>query len=297
MLNKENLLKMSVRNNAKELNRVVIQGIPGAFHEIAARQYFPNKGLIIQPANSFDILVNALENGTAVNHGIMAIENSIAGSLLYNYQLLSESSLKIVGEVYLRIKHNLMCMPGVSIDELEEVHSHPMAIAQCRNFFKQYPHIKLISTEDTALSAKRVRANKWKTKAAIASSLAAQLYDLDMIAESIETNKKNYTRFLILSRQSVSDNNQTYNKVSICFKLKHEIGSLHRVLMELALQQANLSKIESAPILGSEWQYRFFIDFIFDENVDADKVIEALQPLTSELIVLGKYTKGTHYEN
>jgi len=283
-------------NNTQALNRIVIQGIPGAFHEIAARYFYADKGLLIKAAHTFDELVDLVEK-EKVDGGIMAIENSIAGSLLYNYQLLSQSSLKIVGEIYLRIKHNLMVNPGVAFEDLREVHSHPMAIAQCREYFKNYPQIKLISAEDTALSAKRVQEKKWKHTGAIASSLSARLYGLEMLAEGIETNKKNYTRFLILNQQPVVNADHAIDKVSICFKVKHSVGSLHRVLKELASHQANLTKIESSPILGSEWQYLFFIDFVIDANVNSNKVIESIRPLTSQLKVLGQYPKGTHYEN
>ena len=286
-----------IMNDTQTLNRIVIQGVPGAFHEIAARHFYSEKGLMIKSANTFDELVGLVEKGK-VDGGIMAIENSIAGSLLYNYQLLSQSSLKIIGEIYLRIKHNLMVLPGVAFEDLKEVYSHPMAIAQCREYFKNYPKIKLISAEDTALSAKRVQDKKWKQAGAIASKLSAHLYGLEMLAEGIETNKKNYTRFLILDRGSEAVNSDSpVDKVSICFTLKHEIGSLHRVLKELALHQTNLTKIESSPILGREWQYLFFIDFVFDAKVNPKKVIESIQPLTSQLKVLGQYPKGMHYEN
>ncbi len=278
-------------------NRIAIQGVPGAFHEIAARCYFPTEQLEIVPANTFEDLVNLAENPNSTEGGIMAIENSIAGSILFNYQLLFESSLKIVGEVFLRIKQNLLTMPNSSINELKEVHSHPMAIAQCRQFFKQYPAIKLIETEDTALSARKVSENKWRHTGAIASSLAAEMYGLKIAADSIETNKKNFTRFLILQPQESLLKDHQIDKLSICFSLDHQVGTLHRVLAELAKQEANLTKIQSVPLVGQEWQYLFFIDFVIGKEKSFEEVIAAIQALTQGLRILGKYQKGQHYED
>ncbi|MEM1319588.1 MAG: prephenate dehydratase [Bacteroidota bacterium] len=283
--------------NAQHLNRIAIQGVPGAFHEIAARRYYPADGLQIVPAHTFEELVGMVEGERQAEGGIMAIENSIAGSILFNYQLLYHSRLQIVGEVFLRIKQNLLTLPGSTIEDLREVHSHPMAIAQCRQFFKQYPAIKLIETEDTALSARKVGENRWRHTGAIASDLAAEMYGLEVLADSIETNKKNFTRFLILHAQPSDLQSHQINKLSICFSLRHQVGTLHQVLGELARQEANLTKIQSVPLVGQEWQYLFFIDFVIENNRSSDEVIAAIEPLTEELRILGKYQKGQHHED
>jgi len=226
----------------------------------------------------------------------MAIENTIAGSLLHNYQLLNQSNLNIVGEVFLRIQQNLMVFPDVKIEDLEEVYSHPVAIMQCRKFFKKYPHIKLIEAEDTALSAKRVADRKSKSVGAIASSLAAEMYGLEIIGNSIETFKKNYTHFLVLDREKKSFDIDA-EKVSICFTLPHEVGSLHQVLAALALGKANLTKIQSAPLLDSEFEYLFFIDFLLQEQKDFESIINMIQKHTQDLRILGTYKKGEKYEH
>ena len=226
----------------------------------------------------------------------MAIENTLAGSLMNNYKLLSSSSLHITGEVFLRIKQNLMVWPGQKIEDLKEVHSHPIAIAQCRAFFSQYPHIRLVETVDTALSAKRIREEERKDIGAIASTLAAELYELDIIAAGIETNKKNHTRFLVLEKSADSKENCIKNKVSLCFAVDHEVGSLYKVLAVLAAYNVNLTKIQSTPIIGRPWEYRFFLDFVMEGAVTYEQAIQAIQPLTTDLQVLGVYQKGEHFE-
>ena len=194
--------KIPIMNSTTEIDvpakRIAIQGYPGAFHEIAAKFFFQNEKLEIVANDTFDRLIRETEKGESVDIGIMAIENTLAGSLLGNYHLLEKTSLKVVGEVFLRIRQNLMVYPGTRIEDLREVHSHPIAIAQCKAFFKKHPHIRLVETLDTALSAKKVAEAKSNQVGAIASTLAAKLYNLDMVASGIETNKRNHTRFLIL---------------------------------------------------------------------------------------------------
>jgi len=190
--------------------------------------------------------------------GMMAIENTLGGGILENYKLINKSNLHITGEVYLRIVQNLMALPGQKIADLKEVHSHYMAIRQCKAFFKQYPHIKLVETSDTALSAKNIRENNLQGIGAIASSLAAKMYKLDMLAESIETNKKNFTRFLVLQHQYFSGNDDTQvDKATISFTTSHAPGSLNKVLSVLAAYNISLSKIQSVPIVGRTWEYMF----------------------------------------
>ncbi|RMF29479.1 MAG: prephenate dehydratase [Bacteroidetes bacterium] len=274
--------------------RIAIQGYPGAFHEIAARCFFEGTEPEVLPADTFREVVQLIERGTA-DAGLMAIENTLAGSIMHNYELLRESSLRIVGEVYLRIRQNLLAFPGSTLNDLQEVHSHPMALAQCAEFFRQHPHIRLVETVDTALSARHIRENGWKHIGAVASSLAAERYGLHVLAPSIETHKQNHTRFLVLGRQPAR-RPPTEEKVSICFSLDHEVGSLYKVLAVLAAYQVNLTKIQSAPIVGRHWEYRFYIDFVLEGKVSWEQALEAIQPLTHELKVMGVYEKGKHHE-
>lgn len=275
--------------------RVSIQGYAGAFHEIAARNCFDQNELEIVPAHTFNDLVQMIEKGEQVDVGLMAIENTLAGSLMNNYHLLNESKLTIVGEVYLRIKLNLMALPGVSIEELTEVRSHPIAMAQCRAFFRQYPHIRIVETVDTALSAKMIRDGNLPTVGAVASRLAAELYELDIIAAGIETNKKNHTRFLVLKRAEEAEVD-IVDKVSLCFATDHEVGSLHKVLAVLAAYNVNLTKIQSAPIIGRPWEYMFFVDFVVEGKVSFQQALDAIKPLTRNLKILGTYQRGKHFE-
>jgi len=289
--------KEEISNSTKTARKkVAIQGYAGAFHEIAARLHFGADAIEISPANTFEDLVKMIEKGEEANAGLMAIENSLAGSLLFNYQLLHTAKLKVVGEIYLRIKQNLLTLPSTTINDLEEVHSHYMAIAQSREFFRQYPHIQLVESTDTALSAKQVRENKLTKTGAIASTLAAELYDLDIIAPSIETNKKNYTRFLVLEREEDYQQPKNANKISLCFSVEHEVGSLYKILGVLSAYNVNLTKIQSSPIVGKEWEYRFFVDFVVQGNLGWQQALDAIQPLTTEMKILGVYPKGEKFE-
>jgi prephenate dehydratase len=276
----------------KELKRVAIQGGYGAFHEIAAKHYFLNDNIEIVPANTFKDLFKSLK----MNHadlGIMAIENSIAGSILPNYGLLQESNMKIIGEIYLRIKQNLVGLPGQTIADIKEVYSHPMAILQCQMFFNNYPHIKLIDSIDTALSAKEISDKKLKGVAAIASKLAADQYKLAIIQESIETNKMNYTRFLILSdAKGHHKPGPIVNKSSIAFDLAHEIGSLSKILSILSYYNINLTKIQSMPIMGKDWEYQFYVDVTFSDYKIYRQSLDAIKPFTRDLNIMGEYAKG-----
>ncbi|MEM9992235.1 MAG: prephenate dehydratase [Bacteroidota bacterium] len=287
---------ISATSSGTATQRVVIQGYEGAFHEIAARLYHGEKAIEIVPAHTFDELVDVTERAERADMALMAIENTVAGSIMSNYNLLSEAKLRIVGEIYLRIKQNLMVLPGVALEDLEEVHSHYMAIAQCRNFLRQYPHIRLVETADTALSARNVRDKQWKNVGAIASTLAADMYGLDIIGASIETNKKNYTRFLVLEPRSDKPFPEEADKVSLCFSSKHEVGHLQKILNVLAAYDANLTKIQSTPIIGKPWEYRFFVDFVMGKGYSPQQAIAAIEPLTKELNIMGIYGKGIEYE-
>ncbi len=277
--------------------KIAIQGTFGAFHDIAARHYFAgDESISIVPAETFADLVTITEAAETVDVAMMAIENTIAGSLMDNYKLLNNSTLKIKGEVFLRIRQNLMAIEDVEISDIKEVYSHPVALAQCEAFFQAYPHIKLIEASDTALSAKKISDEKRRDAAAIASSLAAEMYDLNIIAPSIETYKKNYTRFLVLQNGLEDLKNSIKNKASFCFTLKHEVGSLYKVLALLALRNANLTKIKSVTIPEEPWRYLFFIDFTFAQVVDYEMVMFELSDLTEDLKVLGVYEQGNFYE-
>jgi prephenate dehydratase len=274
------------------VKKIAIQGGYGAFHEIAAIHYFENETIEIVPKNTFKDLFQALQQGL-VDFGITAIENSLAGSILPNYTLLLESDMKIIGEIYLRIKQNLVALPGQSIGDIKEIYSHPMALLQCQKFFEDYPHIKLIDSVDTALSAKDIRDNKLYEVGAISSTLAAQKYDLEILAANIETNKKNYTRFLILEeRNGKIKKNTNANKSSITFALAHKIGCLSKVLSILSYYEINLSKVQSMPIIGKEWEYQFYVDLEIDDYRLYKQAIEAIRPFTSNLQILGEYMKG-----
>lgn len=275
--------------------RIAIQGYPGAFHEIAARQYLHPQSLDIVAAHTFEDLIALVEAGEQADAGLMAVENTLAGTILSNYRLLQASQLRAVGEVYLRIRQNLLVLPGAQLQELREVHSHPVAIAQCLTFFEKYPHIKLIENADTALSARMVAESGRTDIGAIGSELAASLYGLIVLSPAIETNKHNFTRFLVLQRQeakSLPVAPQIPDKVSLSFAVDHQVGSLYKVLAVLAAYNLNLTKIQSSPIIGRPWEYSFFIDFIADGKVSYAQAIEAIQPITRELKIIGIYPQG-----
>jgi len=272
--------------------RIAIQGGFGAFHEIAAYSYFENEDIEIVPRNTFKDLFKALKQGQ-VDFGITAIENSLAGSILPNYTLLLESNMKIIGEIYLRIKQNLVALPGETIQSIKEVFSHPMAILQCHTFFEDYPHIKLIDSDDTALSAKMIGDKQLRSVGAISSTLAAEKYNLEILASGIETNKMNYTRFLILQARNGENNSiEGVNKASISFALAHKIGGLSKVLSILSYYGINLAKVQSMPIIGQDWEYQFYVDVEIDDFAMYRQSLEAIKPFTDGLQILGEYLKG-----
>lgn len=271
---------------------IAIQGGYGAFHEIAAKHYFEGQEIDIIPNNTFKDLMSSLKQ-RMVDFGIMAIENSLAGSIIPNYALIKDSKMQIIGEIYLRIRQNLVALPGQKIEDIVEVFSHPMAILQCQLFFDNYPNIKLIESIDTALSAKMIHDEKLEGKAAISSDLAAKKYGLEIIAAGIETNKMNYTRFLILREKNGEiQDTSIVNKSSLHFALAHKTGSLSKILSILSYYDINLSKIQSLPIMGKDWEYQFYVDVIFDDYEWYKKALDAIRPFTSELGILGEYVKG-----
>lgn len=270
--------------------KVSIQGYEGSFHQAAARHFF-GKQVEVIPCATFREVVKIAASTKDSNGGVMAIENSIAGSILPNYNLLQKSNLTIVGEVYLHIRQHLLVNPGVTLEDIREVHSHHMAIQQCLEYLDKY-NWKLVETEDTALSAKQVHQHKSKHIAAIASRLAAELFELEIIAPNIHTMKNNYTRFLILQPVKQSEAAEDANKASVNFHTDHSKGSLARVLTKIADEGVNLSKLQSFPIPGSDWQYSFHADMEFDSVDQFEKVIEKIKPVTEDLKIYGVYKKG-----
>ena len=271
--------------------RVSIQGYEGSFHQIAAQQFL-GQDVQVVPCATFREVVQVASSAES-DGGFMAIENSIAGSILPNYSLLQRSNLKIIGEIYLQIHQNLLTNPGVSLADIREVHSHPMALLQCMDFLEKYPHWKLVETEDTALSAKHLHQHRHKHAAAIASTLAAELFQLSILAPSIQTNKNNFTRFLYVQRAGEETKEMDVNKASVNFYTDHKRGSLARVLQCIADEGINLSKLQSMPIPEREWQYSFHADMEFDKRDDFERVIQSLKNLTEHLRVFGVYKKGT----
>jgi len=271
--------------------RIAIQGIEGCFHQIAANKYF-NHRVDVLPCLTFDELVHNVHNQKGCDLGIMAIENSIAGSLLQNYRLLQDNELKIIGEIYLRIDQHLIAPKGTKLNQIKEVHSHPMAIYQCDQFLKTMNGIRLIEKEDTALSVKNLATNSNNTtKAAIGSDLAADIYGMEVIERSIETNKKNYTRFLVVSKEHNKDLENT-NKSSVYIVVKHTKGSLAKVLDIIAKNNINLSKLQSFPITGSDWQYYFHLDLEYDKYQGFENTKSEIKNYIQDIIVLGNYKKG-----
>jgi prephenate dehydratase len=271
------------------MNTISIQGVKGSFHDEAAQKYFQNP-IIIDSQMTFSSLINSVKNNN-VDYGIIAVENTISGTIHSNFNLIKQSNLEITGEVYLSIKQNLAVLPGVSFNDLDQVQSHYMAINQCRDFFKKYPHIKLIDSTDTAHTMQLIANKKLDTIAAIGSKLAAEYYGLNIIAESIESNKENYTRFLILRKKIINCNNN-FNKVSLCITVPNLKGSLAKILNIIYTHDIDLSKIESIPIIGEPWNYSFYLDLIFNNCENYFKMIYAINPFIGQLDVLGKYLKG-----
>jgi prephenate dehydratase len=270
--------------------KVSIQGFEGSFHQEAARKFYGKKAVVICCA-TFREVIKIAENNKESNGGVMAIENSIAGSILPNYNLLQKSSLTIVGEVYLQIRQNLLVNPGVQLEDIREVHSHPMAIQQCFGFLDKF-NWKLVETEDTALSAKHIHQHRSKHIAAIASKLAADIYQLDMIAPNIHTLKNNYTRFLILQKLDQPVDILDADKASINFHTDHSKGSLAKVLTVIAESGINLSKLQSFPIPGSDWKYSFHADLEFDSKIQFYSMIKVVKKITEDLKIYGVYKKG-----
>ena len=276
------------------MKRIAIQGIEGSFHDVAAHQYFDNEEIELICCSSFEEVFDTLRTDpTAI--GMIAIENTIAGSLLHNYELMREARVTIVGEHKLRIKHSLLCLPDDDWEQLHEVHSHPVALMQCRDFLSRHPQLKVVEASDTAGAARAVAEGLMHGHAAIGSKHLAELYDLKVLEEGIETNKHNFTRFLVFSppsRANLLRNILQADKASIVFSLPHEEGSLSQVLSVLSFYKLNLTKIQSLPIIGHEWEYLFYVDVLFNDYTRYSQGIDAIRPLTSQLNILGEYRHG-----
>lgn len=274
--------------------KVAIQGIAGSYHDIAAHNYFEGEEIEIIPCNTFRDVIATIKKDPSVL-GLMAIENTIAGSLLQNHELIRESGLNIIGEYKLRISHSLVALPGTTIHDVTEVNSHPIALMQCGDFLDTIPHAKIVEKEDTALSARWIAENKLKGHAAICGNMAAQIYGLEVLAEGIETNKRNFTRFLAIADRWTADEilrGVDRDKSSLVFALPHTAGSLSKVLSVLSFYDMNLTKIQSLPIIGREWEYLFYIDLTFTDFLRYKQALEAIRPLTKDLKILGEYTNG-----
>ena len=263
-----------------------IQGIQGSFHHIVANQYY-GYNIDIDEFLTFEMMSRNLAEGKS-DASIMAIENSIAGSIIPNYALIDEYNLTIIGEYYLKISHNLLAIDSQSIDDIKEVHSHPMALLQCRDFFKKYPKIKLVEDTDTALSAKEIYTKNIKGRAAIASKLASDLYGLDVLAENIQTIKNNETRFVVLERSTLNSKS-FFDKASIKFELDHKRGSLATILNVMSDCKMNLTKIQSMPKIETPWRYSFFVDITFESLDDYFKAKSIIEIMAKDFKVLGEY--------
>lgn len=270
--------------------KVTIQGYEGSFHQVAARNFF-GKDVEVITCNTFREVIKIGSDPKQSDGAVMAIENSIAGSILPNYNLLQKSNLQVIGEVYLAISQNLLVHPGVKLADIKEVHSHPMAILQCMDFLEQHNY-KLVESEDTALSAKMVHQHKSKHIAAIASKLAAQLYNLEVIAPDIHTLKNNITRFLIMAPAKAKLEREGVDKASIYFQTDHSKGILSKVLAKIAQGGVNLSKLQSMPIPGSTFKYGFYADLEFENVKQIEKVLEGVKSMTNSFKIFGMYKKG-----
>ena len=269
------------------INTIAIQGIKGSFHHSVAEQYFDGKPSLLE-CMSFDVLVDSVLDQTS-DVAVMAIENSIVGSIIPNYALIDTHNLSIIGEYYLDIQHNLMVLSGQNIQDITEVHSHPMALLQCKEFFKLYPNIKLVEAKDTADVAKSISENKIKGIAAIASKTASKLYGLDILAGSIQTIKHNETRFVIVKSDNQNKRDSDVNKASLKFELDHKRGSLAAILNVLSDCKINLTKIQSLPKLNASWKYAFFIDVTFEKFSDYEKAKTIVNIMAENFKILGEY--------
>ena len=269
---------------------IAIQGAEGSNHHKVARDFY-GENIQLKECMSFDALVAHLLEGSATD-GIMAIENTIAGSIIPNYALIDSNNLHIVGEEYLNIHHHLMALAGQTIKNIKEVWSHPMALLQCKEFFKKHPHIKLVEDVDTAEVAKRIATENIKGVAAIAPIIAAEIFELEVLEDDIQTIKDNSTRFVIVQTQKPTISSDLINKASLKFQLNHKRGSLAALLNVLSDCKMNLTKIQSLPVIETPWKYSFFVDVTFDQITDYQKLVKIIEIMAEEFKILGTYKNG-----
>ncbi|MDG1423621.1 MAG: prephenate dehydratase [Flavobacteriaceae bacterium] len=273
------------------MNKIIaIQGAEGSNHHKVARDFYGDN-IQLKECMSFDALVAHLLEGSATD-GVMAIENTIAGSIIPNYALIDSNNLHIVGEEYLNIHHHLMALPGQTIKSIKEVWSHPMALLQCKEFFKKYPHIKLVEDVDTAEVAKRIAKENIKGIAAIAPKIAAEIFGLQVLEDDIQTIKDNSTRFVIVQTQLPTHSIEGINKASLKFELSHKRGSLAAVLNVLSDCKMNLTKIQSLPVIETPWKYSFFVDVTFDDYTEYQKLVKIIDIMAEDFKILGTYKNG-----
>ena len=270
--------------------KIAIQGIQGSFHHQVAHQYF-DANVQLQECSSFREVAMSLKSNES-DKAVMAIENSIAGAILPNYALIDKNELHIIGEFYLDIDMNLMVFPNQKIEDIIEVHSHPIALLQCADFFSQYPHIKLVESSDTAITAKRIEEGSIKNIGALASPVAAKTYNLEIIAKSVHTVKSNKTRFVILKNSNKEIAKDLINKASIKFELEDNPGALATVLNVLNNSKLNLTKIQSLPVIETPFTYAFFVDVVFEKHKYFDKATKILELMTTHFKVLGEYQRA-----
>lgn len=276
------------------MRKIAIQGALGSYHDIAAHQFYANQEVeLICCATFQDVFATVKADSQTV--GMIAIENTIAGSLLQNHELLRQSNLQIIGEYKLRISHSFVCLPNEDWNDIKEVNSHPIALMQCQDFLNSHPSFKVVETEDTAKSAEIIKKENLTGKAAICSRAAAELYGMKVLQEGIETNKHNFTRFLVFThteKAKTCKEVEKINKANIVFSLPHTEGSLSQVLSILSFYNINLTKIQSLPIIGKEWEYLFYVDLTFADYRRYNQAIDAITPLTKALKTLGEYEEG-----
>lgn len=275
------------------IHKVAIQGVAGCFHDAAAREYFQGQDIETIPCDTFHDMFSLLHDDASML-GIVAIENTIAGSLLQNYDLLRQSNEIITGEHKMHISHTIAALPGQRLDDIVEVNSHPMALLQCEQYLHRHPKMKVVETNDTAGSAKMIAEGRLTDHAAVCGTYAARLYGLQVLESDIQTNKHNSTRFLIVAHPAAAGcfmQSKKVNKASIVFTLPHTQGSLSAVLTIFSFYGMNLTKIQSTPIIGREWEYRFYIDLTFNDYKRYKQSIDATRPLINDFKILGEYAE------
>ena len=274
--------------------RVAIQGEKGCYHELAAREFFKDREIEIVPCKTFQTEFDAFAADSQLV-GMMAIENTIAGNILTNHELLRKSQMQVVGEQRLHISHVLCALPGQTIEDILEVNSHPIALLQCQVFLENtLPNAKIVEMDDTAGSAEYIMKHQLKGHAAICSEFAAKMYGMEILAYGIETNKRNFTRFLVLQDKYTdlaTPDRAVINKASLEFCVRHQQGSLTKVLTILSFYDMNLTKIQSMPIIGREWEYRFFVDLTFADYMQYKKALDAIMPFATDFQILGEYAE------